>query len=64
MLQAVAKDLILLFFTFLLLQLGRHKEALDFAFAAQCLSPSNSEVAEKVESIKRDLAAGKILFRT
>ncbi|KAE8651395.1 WD repeat protein iqw1 isoform X2 [Cucumis sativus] len=38
-------------------QLGRHKEALDFAFAAQCLAPSNSEVAEKVESIKRDLAA-------
>ncbi|KAA0038676.1 WD and tetratricopeptide repeats protein 1 isoform X1 [Cucumis melo var. makuwa] len=41
-------------------QLGRHKEALDFAFAAQCLSPSNSEVAEKVESIKRDLAAAEL----
>ncbi|XP_038899404.1 WD repeat protein iqw1 isoform X2 [Benincasa hispida] len=38
-------------------QLGRHKEALDFAFAAQCLAPSNPEVAEKVESVKRDLAA-------
>ncbi|XP_022976302.1 WD and tetratricopeptide repeats protein 1-like [Cucurbita maxima] len=41
-------------------QLGRHKEALDFAFAAQCLAPSNPEVAEKVESIKRDLAAAEL----
>ncbi|XP_022133751.1 WD and tetratricopeptide repeats protein 1 isoform X3 [Momordica charantia] len=41
-------------------QLGRHKEALDFAFAAQCLAPSNPEVAEKVESVKRDLAAAEL----
>ncbi|XP_023524082.1 WD and tetratricopeptide repeats protein 1-like isoform X2 [Cucurbita pepo subsp. pepo] len=40
-------------------QLGRHKEALDFAFAAQYLAPSNPEVAEKVESVKRDLAAAE-----
>ncbi|XP_048331890.1 protein ALTERED SEED GERMINATION 2 isoform X1 [Ziziphus jujuba] len=37
-------------------QLGKHKEALDFARAAQCLAPSSSEVAERVESIKKDLA--------
>ncbi|GMH00218.1 hypothetical protein Nepgr_002057 [Nepenthes gracilis] len=42
-----------------LLQLGKHKEALDFAFAAQCLAPSNSEVAERVESIQQQLAAAE-----
>ncbi|KAK9271061.1 hypothetical protein L1049_026650 [Liquidambar formosana] len=42
-----------------LLQLGKHKEALDFAVAAQWLAPSNSEVAEKVENIKKHLAAAE-----
>ncbi|XP_043713111.1 protein ALTERED SEED GERMINATION 2 [Telopea speciosissima] len=42
-----------------LLQLGKHKEALDYAVAAQRLAPSNSEVAEKVESIKAQLAAAE-----
>lgn len=59
MFQLVVKDSVLFYIFILLLQLGRHKEALDFAFAAQYLAPSNPEVAEKVESVKRDLAAGK-----
>lgn len=42
----------------IILQLGKHREALDFAYAAQCLAPSSSEVAERVENIKKDLAAG------
>lgn len=40
------------------LQLAKHKEALDFAIAAQSLAPSNSEVADRLEHVKRDLAAG------
>ncbi|PON63445.1 WD repeat containing protein [Parasponia andersonii] len=40
-------------------QLGKHKEALDFACAAQQLAPSNSDVAERVECVKKDLAAGE-----
>jgi WD and tetratricopeptide repeat-containing protein 1 len=40
------------------LQLGKHKDALEFAIAAQDLAPSNSEVAERVENVKKDLAAG------
>ncbi|XWS23957.1 hypothetical protein CRYUN_Cryun28dG0060300 [Craigia yunnanensis] len=40
-------------------QLGKHKEALDFAFAAQCLSPSDTMAAEKVENIKKHLAAAE-----
>lgn len=43
------------------MQLDKHKEALDFALAAQCLVPS-SEVAERVESIKKHLAAGCLNF--
>ncbi|PIA56282.1 hypothetical protein AQUCO_00700547v1 [Aquilegia coerulea] len=42
-----------------LMQLAKHKEALDFAFAAQCLAPSNSEAAERVESIRGQLAAAE-----
>ncbi|XP_022768413.1 WD and tetratricopeptide repeats protein 1-like isoform X2 [Durio zibethinus] len=37
-------------------QLGKRKEALDFAVAAQCLSPSDTMAAEKVENIKKHLA--------
>ncbi|KAL5714321.1 Protein ALTERED SEED GERMINATION 2 [Ranunculus cassubicifolius] len=42
-----------------LLQLGKHKEALAFALAAQCLAPSNYEAAERVESIKEHLIAAE-----
>ncbi|XVE55581.1 hypothetical protein DITRI_Ditri03aG0170500 [Diplodiscus trichospermus] len=38
-------------------QLGKFKEALDFAVAAQCLSPSDTMAAEKVDNIKKHLAA-------
>ncbi|GAB4844926.1 Protein ALTERED SEED GERMINATION 2 [Ancistrocladus abbreviatus] len=41
-----------------LMQLGKYKEALDFALAAQCLAPSN-EVAERVEGIQKHLAAAE-----
>ncbi|GAV66810.1 WD40 domain-containing protein [Cephalotus follicularis] len=40
-------------------QLGKHKEALDFAVAAQCVAPSNYAVAEKVEIIKKNIAAAE-----
>ncbi|KAL6180033.1 hypothetical protein ACLB2K_046702 [Fragaria x ananassa] len=40
-------------------QLGKHKEALEFAMAAQSLDPSNPEVAAQLESIKRELAAAE-----
>ncbi|XP_074279406.1 protein ALTERED SEED GERMINATION 2 isoform X2 [Silene latifolia] len=36
--------------------LGKHKEALDFALAAQCLAPSSVEVAERVEIIQKQLS--------
>ncbi|XAR62100.1 hypothetical protein NMG60_11016717 [Bertholletia excelsa] len=39
-----------------LLQLGKHKEALEFAIAAQSKAPSDSEVTEMVENIKKHLA--------
>ncbi|XP_026456789.1 WD and tetratricopeptide repeats protein 1-like [Papaver somniferum] len=42
-----------------LLQLGKHKEALEYAIAAQLLAPSNTEVAERVISIKEHLAAAE-----
>ncbi|XP_010266423.1 PREDICTED: WD and tetratricopeptide repeats protein 1 [Nelumbo nucifera] len=38
-------------------QLGKHKEALEYALDAQSLDPSNSEVAERVKSIKEQLDA-------
>ncbi|KAJ7958942.1 WD and tetratricopeptide repeats protein 1 [Quillaja saponaria] len=38
-------------------QLGKHKEALEFGVAAQCLVPSNSAVAERVEKVRSDIAA-------
>ncbi|KAM1119961.1 hypothetical protein ACFX13_044861 [Malus domestica] len=40
-------------------QLAKHKEALEFAIAAQSLAPSNSKVAERLEHVKRDLAAAE-----
>lgn len=42
-----------------LLQLNKHKEALEFAVASQCLAPYDSEVAERVEDIKKRLAAAE-----
>ncbi|KAJ9560336.1 hypothetical protein OSB04_005496 [Centaurea solstitialis] len=36
-----------------LLQMGKHKEALEFALAAQFSAPSNPEAAEMVENIKK-----------
>lgn len=51
------------FFLFLLtahytLQLGKLKEALDYAMAAQNLAPSNSEASDRVNSIKEQLTQG------
>lgn len=40
-----------------LYQLSKHKEALEFAIAAQSLAPSDNEVALKVESIEKQIAA-------
>ncbi|KAM1180690.1 hypothetical protein ACFX13_020073 [Malus domestica] len=40
-------------------QLAKHKEALEFAIAAQSLAPSNSQVAERLERVQRDLAAAE-----
>ncbi|KAJ0026363.1 hypothetical protein Pint_08433 [Pistacia integerrima] len=40
-------------------QLSKYKEALEFALAAQCLDPSNSSVAEKVENLKKQIAAAE-----
>ncbi|RDX91704.1 WD and tetratricopeptide repeats protein 1, partial [Mucuna pruriens] len=37
-------------------QLGRHEDALDFAIASHSLAPSKSEVAERVENVKKDIA--------
>ncbi|KAJ1379007.1 Tetratricopeptide-like helical domain superfamily [Sesbania bispinosa] len=39
-------------------QLRKDKKALDFAEAALLLSPSNPEVAENVENIKKAIASG------
>lgn len=39
-------------------QLGKHKEALDFALSARCLSPSDPKLEERVQDIKQRLAAG------
>lgn len=42
-----------------LTQLGRHKEALNYALRAQLLSPADTEVSDKVDSIKEHLAAAE-----
>ncbi|XP_011074226.1 WD and tetratricopeptide repeats protein 1 [Sesamum indicum] len=39
--------------------LEKHKEALDFAIAAQSLAPSDPEITERVENIKKNLAAAE-----
>ncbi|MQM04525.1 hypothetical protein Taro_037326, partial [Colocasia esculenta] len=39
------------------LQLGKYQEALDYATAAHCVAPSNSEVSELVKLIKEQLHA-------
>ncbi|CAL0327345.1 unnamed protein product [Lupinus luteus] len=40
-------------------QLHRHKEALDFAVASHILAPSISEVSERVENVKKDIASAE-----
>ncbi|KAL3830395.1 hypothetical protein ACJIZ3_019197 [Penstemon smallii] len=40
--------------------LEKHKEALDFAIAAQSLAPSDFEVMEKVENIKKNIAEAEV----
>lgn len=40
-------------------QLGKHKEALDFAVVAQCLDPTSAEVAERLESVQKELSAAE-----
>ncbi|KAH7849365.1 hypothetical protein Vadar_016831 [Vaccinium darrowii] len=42
-----------------LLQVGKHKEALAYAMAAHSMAPSDSEVAETLEEIKKHLAAAE-----
>ncbi|KAH7654664.1 WD and tetratricopeptide repeats protein 1 [Dioscorea alata] len=38
-----------------LLQLGKHKEALDYAMAANHIDPSNSEARERIQKIRAEL---------
>jgi hypothetical protein len=40
------------------LQLGKHKEALDYAMQANILDPTNHQLAEKVQYLREKLAAG------
>ncbi|KAF2291609.1 hypothetical protein GH714_026133 [Hevea brasiliensis] len=40
-------------------QLGNYKEALEFAVAAQSVAPSNTEIAELVENLQKNLAAAE-----
>lgn len=42
-----------------LFQLGKHKEALEFANAARSLAPLDSEVADTVDKIKNHIAAAE-----
>ncbi|XP_030455167.1 protein ALTERED SEED GERMINATION 2 isoform X1 [Syzygium oleosum] len=42
-----------------LCQLGKHKEALNSALSAQCLSPSDPKLEERVQDINRCLAAAE-----
>ncbi|KAL9245565.1 hypothetical protein vseg_019201 [Gypsophila vaccaria] len=49
----------LLYMSEALSQLGKHREALDFALAAKCLDPSRSEVSEMVERIQKQLSAAE-----
>lgn len=61
----LSTSLVFFYFFFLLLltahytlQLGKLKEALDYAMAAQNLAPSNSEASDRVKSIKEQLTQG------
>eukprot|EP00252_Welwitschia_mirabilis_P009498 TRINITY_DN22138_c0_g1_i1.p1 TRINITY_DN22138_c0_g1~~TRINITY_DN22138_c0_g1_i1.p1 ORF type:complete len:760 (-),score=168.67 TRINITY_DN22138_c0_g1_i1:306-2585(-) len=40
-------------------QLGKHKDALDYAMRANYLDPSNNQLAEKVQSLKQKLVAAE-----
>ncbi|KAM7254724.1 hypothetical protein ACFE04_019965 [Oxalis oulophora] len=40
-------------------KLGKHKEALDFATATQCVAPPSQAMAEKVENIKKNVGAAE-----
>ncbi|XP_065880509.1 protein ALTERED SEED GERMINATION 2 isoform X2 [Euphorbia lathyris] len=40
-------------------QVGKHKQALDFALAAQRVAPANSEITQWVEHIKKNIAAAE-----
>eukprot|EP01018_Ginkgo_biloba_P005706 Gb_12284 [translate_table: standard] len=42
-----------------LLQLGRYKEALDYAMQAKLLDPTNNEIEEKVKSIREKIVAAE-----
>ncbi|XP_068638970.1 protein ALTERED SEED GERMINATION 2-like isoform X2 [Aristolochia californica] len=42
-----------------LLELGKHKEALEYAMVAHRLAPSNYQVSEMVENIKQHLASAE-----
>jgi len=44
------------------MQLGKLKEALEYAVAAQNIAPSNSQASERVLSIRNQLAAGWCLY--
>ncbi|GFP92144.1 wd and tetratricopeptide repeats protein 1 [Phtheirospermum japonicum] len=43
----------------LLLKLEKHKEALEFAIASQSIAPSDFEIMEVVEKIKKNIAAAE-----
>ncbi|KAK9109088.1 hypothetical protein Sjap_017148 [Stephania japonica] len=43
-----------------LTQLGKHKEALEYAMLAKSLAPSNPDVTERVENIKEQLSAAEV----
>uniref|UniRef100_A0A2P2M8B7 WD and tetratricopeptide repeats protein 1 isoform X3 n=1 Tax=Rhizophora mucronata TaxID=61149 RepID=A0A2P2M8B7_RHIMU len=40
-------------------QLGKHKEALEFAIGAQCLAPANPGLADWVDNMEKNLAAAE-----
>lgn len=42
--------------------MGKHEAALEFADAARSLAPSDFEVGEKVDNIKRHIDAGLQYF--
>lgn len=46
------------------LQLGKYKEALEFAVAAQSVVPSNIEIAELIDNLQKNLAAGVLIAKS